>query len=157
MTSLGNFSETVGWAARVLVVFVFFGGFVGGLVIGVGLPMIALATSWSGGFSLGWLVQFPFFVAFAALYGVAIGLPASLLTGLAYLVNREAMRRRAPLMAVGTMGSAAWGVLLAELLSSSSAPLESYVALGGLFALCGALATLACFWLLARWNLHRSV
>jgi hypothetical protein len=140
------------WAAKVVALFVVFGGLVGGAVVGVVFPLITIVTHWPPRFDPTWLFQFPAVVMLASLYGVAIGFPSSIITGAAYVV---VLRRRWPLVLFGVAASATWGALLAELLSSLPTPIESYLSMGAMFAVCGLLATLACFWLVARWKLHR--
>lgn len=143
------------WAMRVLATFMIFGGFVGGGAIGIAIPIIAVATQWPPRLDVMWLFQLPFFALFTAFYGIVIGLPASVLTGAAYLLGRERLRWRWRLIVCGAAISALWGLVLADLLSWGGGSTDGYIAMAAIFAACGAVATLVCFWLLQHWDLHR--
>jgi len=155
MTPHASARRNAVWTLRVLATFFVFGGFIGGLVVGLGFPLLAIITQTPPSFDPAWIVQIPFLALFAAAYGIAIGLPSSLLTGAAYLIGRQTMRRRWRLTAFGSIASALWGAILADLMSPFPTPLESYAFMAALFAMCGAIATIGCFWLLVRWGLHR--
>ncbi|MBY0564944.1 MAG: hypothetical protein K2P58_12250 [Hyphomonadaceae bacterium] len=143
MTLQGEARAKALWAAGVVATFVLFGGLIGGLVIGLGIPLIAMAAQWPA--SSESVLLLPGLGALAGAYGIIIGLPASLLTSAAYLIGRGTMRRRWRLTAFGAMTSALWGAALAEVTSQSSASPATYATMAAMFAVCGALATIVCF------------
>lgn len=142
------------WALIVILLFVLFGGFVGGAAIPLAMSLFVLAAGLHTASDSQTLLQMPMFALFTGLYGIIVGLPAAAFTGLAY-VARPALRHRWRLAGFGAAASAVWSVLLFSLLSSSPAPFTSFASLAATFAACGVVATLSCFSMLRALALHR--
>lgn len=156
MTQVEGERPQILWALIVILLFVLFGGFVGGAAIPLAMSLFTLAAGFQTPDDAQMLLQIPLFATFTGLYGILFGLPAAALTGLAY-VARPARRHRWLLTAFGAASSAAWGVLLMSLLASSPAPFDTFASLAATFAACGAVATLSSFSLLKALSLHHPI
>jgi hypothetical protein len=142
------------WAIKVIAIFVVFGGALGGGLLGALISAVAVATQPPGEFNPASLMQVPVFVLATSLYGIVLGLPASLLTGGTYAGLRS-MRRLWWLVAFGVLISTAWAVLLLGGLAE-----EATVSLLGSAVIVGALGGVAaafCYWLLRRWRMRSPI
>jgi len=142
------------WAAKVAALFVLAGGAIGGAAVGLAMITAAVATAPEHYLGSPVLAQMLFGVLATSFFGIFFGFPAAALTAIAYISGAKSMRRRWRITAFGVATSAAWGALFAELISSYPAPPENYLGMAAFFAFAGGAATLACFALLTRWDLH---
>ncbi len=145
------------WAAKVIALFVFAGGAVGGAAVGLALVVIAIATAPQHYFGSAVLLQMPLSLLAMAFFGLFFGFPAAVLTAAAYLLGAPTMRLRWPLTAFGVLASALCGALFIEMVSTNPTPLESYLGTAAFFAFAGGAATLACFSLLKRLGLQAPI
>lgn len=139
------------WAAKVVSLFVFVGGAVGGAAVGVVMLALVLASSINHTSEI--FLRIPVGLLMASCVGLIVGFPAAVVTGAA-LVGARGLRRRWRLTGFAITVSALWGVLFAGLLRPSPPQLESYFWFAATFALAGAIATLVCFALLSCWRLQ---
>jgi hypothetical protein len=136
--------------AKVMALFVFAGGVVGGAVTGVLLTLWSIAYSLIHGyFDAGSVFAVvPSFIMISAL-GILFGLPASIATGSIYAASSRVRHYRHAALVGGTT-SALWGGLFAVMLTPGRLDASAlwFVAF---FALSGIVAAIACHRIAKRW------
>lgn len=141
---------------KLLALFVLAGGFVGGLTFWTAIFVWGTIKSITDAMPLpdNTMAQFVFLAPIAALFGIVLGAPSALPTGLVYAFGPQVLRRPWRIAMVGA-GSAALSAAAFFYFQPDVdyLPPDPYLEYCIMLALAGGVATLVCLWLVRRWNL----
>lgn len=133
-----------------IALFIFFGGPIGGSVT-VAVVCTWLIVSGVADFELSMIPGFAIYLLIGAFFGLILGIPPSLFTGVVYETFPQA-RVWLVVALIGALSSAVEGYFLANVfwVPEGHAPFEQRLAYATTLAVAGAIAALACHARLAR-------